>query len=167
MRELAVGVVQFLLFHDMHAPEPLFSIVCVHGGSWCCRKTRIWLGTYETAEDAARAYDEAARLMSGPAARTNFPLSSSTGAGTLSPALRAKLEKCCTESASKPAQDNGANASGAGRDAGGDRQEEDAKAEDDDEYIQEMIRELAYYGPVDMQERKRPSGGSSGAPSAI
>uniref|UniRef100_A0A453D6A4 AP2/ERF domain-containing protein n=1 Tax=Aegilops tauschii subsp. strangulata TaxID=200361 RepID=A0A453D6A4_AEGTS len=50
-----------------------------HWGSWVSEirhplmKTRIWLGTYETAEDAARAYDEAARLMSGPAARTNFP----------------------------------------------------------------------------------------------
>ncbi|RCV14977.1 hypothetical protein SEVIR_3G023200v4 [Setaria viridis] len=141
-----------------------------HWGSWVSEirhpllKTRIWLGTYETAEDAARAYDEAARLMSGPAARTNFPLSSSTGAGaTLSPTLRAKLEKCCTESLSKqPAKDDdGANASGAERDG---RQEQGVKAEvgedDGEEYIEEMIRELTYYGPVEIQH---PSSGSSGA----
>ncbi len=40
----------------------------------CCRKTRVWLGTFETAEDAAHAYDEAARLICGSHARTNFPL---------------------------------------------------------------------------------------------
>ncbi|KAK4745324.1 hypothetical protein SAY87_011636 [Trapa incisa] len=38
------------------------------------KKTRVWLGTYDSAEDAARAYDEAARSLRGPKARTNFPL---------------------------------------------------------------------------------------------
>ncbi|XP_048440065.1 ethylene-responsive transcription factor ERF003-like [Pyrus x bretschneideri] len=75
-----------------------------HWGSWVSEirhpllKTRIWLGTFETAEDAARAYDEAARLMCGLKARTNLPynpnepmLHSST---LLSAALMAKLHKC-------------------------------------------------------------------------
>ncbi|KAI4378260.1 hypothetical protein MLD38_015762 [Melastoma candidum] len=40
------------------------------------KKTRIWLGTFVSPDDAARAYDSAARAIHGPKALTNFPPSS-------------------------------------------------------------------------------------------
>ncbi|KAH7856326.1 hypothetical protein Vadar_000104 [Vaccinium darrowii] len=84
-------------------------------GSWVAEirhpllKRRVWLGTYETAEEAARAYDEAARQMNGRNAKINFPNATSQSSTanvsapiTLSPpsaalsaALSAKLRNCC------------------------------------------------------------------------
>ncbi|KAH8949144.1 hypothetical protein BDL97_10G015600 [Sphagnum fallax] len=74
-----------------------------HWGSWVSEirhpllKTRVWLGTFETAEDAAHAYDEAARLMCGIRARTNFPLDPNAPQNPktqmLSATLTAKLQR--------------------------------------------------------------------------
>ncbi|KAJ4952465.1 hypothetical protein NE237_029297 [Protea cynaroides] len=112
-----------------------------HWGSWVSEirnpllKTRIWLGTFETAEDAARAYDEAAVLICGPKARTNFPYDpNSSNSRVLTASLTAKLHRCCKTSHHEQNP----------RERTPMVSEEEQKSMDD-ECVEEMIEELIYY----------------------
>ncbi|XP_047318926.1 ethylene-responsive transcription factor ERF003-like [Impatiens glandulifera] len=153
----------------MARPQPRYRGVRQrHWGSWVSEirhpllKTRTWLGTFESAEDAAQAYDEAARLISGPTAKTNFPFNQSTHHSLttkfLSPALIAKLQRCQIASLDIIKKNTSANegqlcenfwentASCSSRVEREDLKEV-KQLEDDD--IEEMIEELLEYGSME------------------
>ncbi|XP_050266397.1 dehydration-responsive element-binding protein 2A-like [Quercus robur] len=71
------------------------------------RGKKLWLGTFDTADDAASAYDEAARAMYAASARLNFPESVSNMSGPTPAGFEASADESTSCLVKDESTDNG------------------------------------------------------------